>query len=236
MLTNVYYYNFYKPYIFRTGESDDLSAGPRQEKMAGKRQSAVYLKVLLNKSLKQDVVDYARGISNSVIGTKESIKYLVHDMTGFNNNIHRYGVENAMGRIKYDLEEFVESYNSSVQFLSAQKHSHSLRGFSERLEDIVAVNAQSLSKLGVTRDKDGKLSLNEPVFDALDESRLKAAISGTLGMFNDMYLDIGGILEEPLKEHMDFRGHGYYYNYKLGRIENDTFKIIESGMIVDRAV
>ena len=236
MLTNIFYYNYYKPYILKISESGKQEAKPKQGKIAENRQLAESLKVLLNKSMNREVVDYARGISSSVIGTKEASKYLVRDMLDFNKNIHKHGADTAKRWIKYDLEEFVESYNESTEFLSNQKHSQALSGFSERLKDNVSINKERLHGLGITFDQNMKLFFDPETFNKLDESRLNTAIRETLSTFKDIYCDSADILGEPLKEHMSFRGLGYYYNYKLGKIENDTFKIIESGMIIDKAV
>ena len=236
MLTNLFYYHFYKPYIFKTSESGQQPAMPKQKKIADKRQAAESFRVLLNKSLNHEVVEYARGISTSVVGTKETVKNLVQDMTNFNKNMHKRGADTAKRWIKYDLLEFVDSYNASTQFLAEQKHSDNLRGFSERLEDNVSMNIERLARVGITRHQDGKLSLNTEAFNRLDEGRLNTAIGETLSTFKDIYSDSSDVLSEPLKEHMNFRSLGYYYNYKLGKMENDTFKIIESGMIIDMAV
>jgi len=236
VLTNIFYYDFYKPYIFRTSKSEKQPARPRHEKIADKRQSVKSFKVLLNKSLNQEVIDYARGISSSVVYTKETAKNLVKDMTNFNKNMHKRGADTAKRWIKYDLLEFVDSYNASTQFLAEQKHSDNLRGFSERLEDSVSMNIERLARVGITRHQDGKLSLNTEAFNRLDEGRLNMAIGETLSTFKDIYSDSSDVLSEPLKNHMNFRALGYYYNYKLGKMENDTFKIIESGMIIDKAI
>lgn len=236
MLTNIFYYNFYKPYILKINESGKQPAKPKQEKIADKRQSAERFKVLLNKSMKPEVVGYARGISSSIVGMKESAKYLVRDMTDFNKNMHRRGMDTAKRWIQCDLEDFVALYNISTEFLSDQIHSQALRGFSSRLEENVSMNLERLAGLGIIRAQDGKLNFNSETFNKLDEGRLNMAIGETLSTFKDIYSDSGEILGEPLKEHMNFRGLGYYYNYKLGMIENDTFKMIESGMLIDKAV
>jgi len=236
VLTDIFYYISYKPYIFKTVESGEQPARPKREKIADMRHNAQNFKVLLSKSLRPDVVDYVRGITYSVVGIKESTKYIVRDMTDFNKNLHRRGVDTAKRWIKCDLEEFVESYNTSTQCLCEQKHSQALRQFSESLKHSASINLERLALLGIYLEKDGKLIFDEEKFNGLDEWRLSVAIGETLSLFKNIYSESSEILGEPLKEHMDFRGHGYYYNYKLGRIENDTFKIIESGMIVDRAV
>jgi len=236
MLTNIFYYQFYKPYILKTTASDKQPARPKQGKIAEKNPTAESFKVLLNKSLKQDVVEYARGVSSSVVGAKEASKHTVRDMTDFNKNIHKRGLDTAKKWIRFDLEEFVDSYNASTEFLTGQNHSQSLRGFAERMTDSVSVNLERLSQLGLSLGEDGKLALDTEKFNALSEGHVNVAIGETLNTFRDIYSDSGGVLTEPLKEHMNFRSLGYYYNYKLGRMENDTFKIIEAGMIIDKAV
>lgn len=236
MLTNIFYYNYYKPYILKTVDSGKQQSKAKIPKIADNSSSTDSFKVLLNKSLKPEVVDYARGVSGSIVGTKEAAKNLVRDMSEFNKNAYKRGSATAKSWIKYDLEEFAGSYNTSTEFLSSQKHSQSLRGFSERLTDNVNANLEQLSQLGLRMNDDGKLSVDTDAFNGLDENRLNLAIGETLNTFNDIYADSGGVLTEPLKDHMNFRGLGYYYNYKLGRMENDTFKIIESGMIIDKVV
>jgi hypothetical protein len=35
---------------------------------------------------------------------------------------------------------------------------------------------------------------------------------------------------------MRFKGLGYHYNYKMGAMETDGFGILETGMLIDKAV
>lgn len=235
MLTNIFYYGYYKPYIMKTSEAGK-SEPTKRERIAERPATSNAFKILLNKTMKQEVREYARGVSDSVVSTKESSKNTVRDMTEFNKNAFKRSYDTAKMWIQYDLEEFASSYNDSTEFLSDQKHSQSLRSFSERLTDNVQASAAQLEDLGLSMNNDGKLNFNVAKFNELSESRLNSAIGESINVFQEIYNDAGEILTEPLKEHMNFKNLGYYYNYKLGRMESDTFKMIESGMLVDLVV
>ncbi len=235
MLTSMFYYGHYRPYILKTSVPGKAET-PKRAKIAEPSNGAENFKVLMNKALKTDVVEYARGVSTSVVGTKEASKNLMRDMTDFNKNIYGRGVETARRWIKYDLDEFANSYNTSVMFLANQKHSQALRGFSERTQDAVAHGVENLENLGLKLNDSGSLKFDGSYFDSLSEAELNMAIGENVNTFQEIYNDASHILTEPLKEHMQFKSLNYYYNYKLGIVENDTFKMIESGMMIDKVV
>jgi len=237
MLTNIYYYDFYKPYLLSTQTADTQTPAPRRKKVAEKAPvSTQDYKVLLNKSMKTDVVSYARNVSDSVVGAKNVSKNLVRDMEDFNKNTYKHGYSTAKGWISDDLDAFAKQYNDSVKFLSSQQHSPALRKFAGNIKAKVTDGVGELQPLGVSMDETGALSFDKEKFGNLNEAQIHQGIGQSINLFSNLYNDSANVLSEPLTEHMKFKGLGYYYNYKLGAMESDTFKIIESGMLVDKAV
>lgn len=233
MLTNIYYYNHYKPYILKTEEAG-ASAPVKRSKIAAKPDSGRAQSFLLNKAMKADVVNYAHDVSKSVTGLKDSARFVLRDMEDFNKNAKQRGYATAKQWIAEDMTEFVKSYNESTAFMDGQTHSQNLREYSDDVKEYILFNKDRLAALGVGFTEDNKMVFDKGAFNKLEQEETYSAIGESMQIFGDVYNRSTQQLSIPLSEHMNFKSLNYYYNYKLGAVVNDTFKIIESGMIVDR--
>ncbi len=243
MLTSIFYYNHYKPYIVRLSESTPVHskiAVPfslydpfSYEKTATEATTPSFM---LNKSLKSDVVEYARGVSNGVLSIKNISNNVVINMENFNKNLHKKDYEAIKEWIREDISWFANNYNKGVNFLSSQSHSPTLNEYANTLKIFISENSDLLLQIGLNVDKNGQISFNETTFKNLNQSSTTAAISEAIAIFQGIYNFSIDVLKEPLSEHMNFKNLNYYYNYKLGTMFSDTFKLIESGMIIDQVV
>lgn len=237
MLTNLYYYEFYKPYMLQV-TGGGVNSVPKRSKITDKSQieQGKEAAFLLNKSLKSDVIGYARNVSHSVVGTKEAAKDLIIDMENFNKNVYNKDLDTARRWVSEGISHFTDTYNSAMSFLFSQSHSGDLRGFGESLAQTLGYNRENLQSLGLSLGDTGRLSYDAGYFEKLDHSKINIAIGENLNLFQNVYDSSSDVLRTPLTEHMNFKNLNYYYNYKYGMIQADTFKIIESGMLVDMAV
>ncbi len=195
-------------------------------------------KVYLNRSLKKDVVDFANNLSKSVLTVKDSSKYLLFKMDKFDDveeDFDSEGLEDADRESTYDeLNNFAKSLNRSSDFLENQQQSQGIVNFSGKISELMGENADSLGKLGITKSsEDGKVTFDESVVQNLNSVDLISAVKNIKPMVKEIYNDSKHILESPLSNHMNFKGLTYYYNYKYPSIKQDTFKLIESGLVVD---
>jgi hypothetical protein len=235
MLTQIYYYNFYKPYLVG-GQGGRVAETPKRGRILDTSQEAREDSTfLLNKALRADVIRYAGNISASVNGVKESAKDVVYDMESFNTNVYRRGLPTARKWIGEDVSRFVAEYNQAVSFFENQEHSPVLREFSATLRGKIDDSLNRLVAVGISQNADD-LQYDGKALATLSQDGVNIAIGETLDFFNRVYADSGEVLKSPLMDHMNFKYLGYYYNYKYGGMVADTFKIIEAGMLVDKVV
>jgi len=157
-------------------------------------------------------------------------------MENFNRNVHKEGYEAAQDWIADDLEEFAGHVNAAADFMQKQAHSGSLKIFSYELADNLQYNRERLALLGLTLGEDGRVNFDRPFLKGLSQEKINVAIGENIQIFSGLQKHAVTFLNAPLAEHMKFKGLGYHYNYKLGKMEMDGFDVIEAGMLVDKAV
>lgn len=235
MLTSMFYFNHYKPYLVKE-DSPTTSAGFSPKLTLFKNNSYENKTVLLNTAYRGDIVEYAGNISKKVVAFKDASRLVVQDMENFEMNTRNAGSVREREVLSAHISQFTESYNTAVSFALSQEHSAKLRNFAAEQSYFVTQNQDVLKILGVKIDKNGSLSCDETKIKDMSISKLRDAVNKTAPVFESLYENAKQLLTFPLSSHMNFKGLRYYYNYKLGTMQDDTFKIIKSGILVDIAV
>jgi len=233
VLTSIFYYKYYRPYMFRTVESSG-AVSPRRAPIAQKPEPEPNLSVLLNKSLKMDVISHARQTSTAVNGVKDGARHVASAMENFNQQAYYEGLPGATHNISGRLAAFAGAINQSVSFMSNQQHSQALRDFAEDLSNLVYDSRRELAFVNITTQDGRTLDFLAPSFQEKDQDDLNIAFGESIGVFNRTYKNSANMLNLPLSEHMNFQGLNYFYNYRLGTLVDETFKLIESGLIIDK--
>ena len=236
MLTNVYYYNIYRPYIVSNREPNRFT--PKQGRIADRKTSAEPLRqvFVLNKALKDEIINYAHAVSYGVTNLKSSARATADDMENFNRNVHKEGFDTAREWLSEDLEEFAGRANEAAEFMQNQSHSSSVRIFSYELADNLRYNKERLALLGLNLGEEGRVGFDKPFLKSLSHEKINIAIGENIQIFSGLQKHAVTFLDAPLAEHMRFKGLGYHYNYKLGKMEMDGFDVIEAGLLIDKAV
>ena len=236
MLTNVYYYNIYKPYIVSSTEKGAYT--PKWNRIADRKTSAepstkIYV---LNKSHKNEIIDFAHNVSLGVNGFRTTARMAAIDMKNFDREVGRGSYEKAQKLLGDDLEKFANRYNEAVDFMLNQGASVNLRLFSYEVTDNLRYNREELDMLGLNFTEDGKLTFDKTYFNELSTDGLRIAMNTNIDVFTGFQKQGEAFLTAPLAAHMGFKGLGYHYNYKMGKMEMDGYSIIETGLIVNKAV
>jgi hypothetical protein len=236
MLTSVYYFNFYKPYIFSTRETDNVS--PRRNRIADRKQSPPVSSkdFVLNKAVKDEIVNFAKDVSSGINNLRSSARRASYDMERFNHLVYKDGWDSAVSSLKKDFIKFADQYNASTDFLQQQERSSDLRTFSNEITDHLRYNRERLGSLGFSFSEEGRMSYDRSVVEGMSHNRINAVIGDNMRVFNEVQRHAEGVLKEPLVEHMNFRGLGYHYNYKLGMMKADGFNLLEVGLLINEAV
>ena len=237
MLTNVFYYDVYRPYILSNRESSTFAPkrgriADRREKTAAELSGQAYI---LNKSLKDEIVQYAQNVSQGTTHLHSTTRQVAAGMENFN----RDGADStrARQRLTGDLGEFTEQYNGTIAFMKEQPHSAELRAFSDEISDTLRYNRDRLALLGFSQSDEGTLSFDRLRFSELSRDQANVAIGENIQIFSDLHAQTNRLLQAPLAEHMRFKGLSYHYNYKMGAmVADDGFSLIESGMIIDTSL
>jgi hypothetical protein len=239
MLTSVFYYNLYKPYIVGNANSRGNDAySPRRNRIADKRENPETAGpvFVLNKSVKKDVINYARAVSHGVVDLRAATQRTAADMQEFNRTAHREGWDTAMGELVDNLSRFADNYNRSAGFMQAQDHSTGLRAFSYEVADNIYHNRGRLEMLGLSLSGEGRIAFDAGRVRDLSFEEVNVAIGENIEIFAGLQSFTQQLLTEPLVEHMRFQGLSYHYNYQRGAMETDGFGLLEMGLLVDRFV
>lgn len=245
MLTNIFYYDFYKPYIFKNEKMTSKQYVNHQNTENKKTETSFEntedseneYSFFLNKSFKDEIVNYAENISMDLNSIKNSAKNII-------NKTHSYfNIDSVKNNLKKELKDFEKRYNMYTDFADKNyKNSPLLSNFSDSLKYRVETNYDVLSKFGIsyiedTSDetdlKSKKLFFNESLFDSLSQKDVSDNIKNLREFCKTIYDDTCEIMTVPMEEHMNFKNLDYYYNYIFSNEKHNTVQIIETGMLVD---
>jgi len=239
MLTSVFYFNLYKPYLVgNVSNRGNQVYAPRRERIAAGRENteASGRTFVLNKSLRNEIVRYAQAVSFGVTDLRSATKQAANDMENFNRSVYVDGWENAVNNLAGDLEQFADDFNRSAGFMQSQLHSAGLRAFSNEVAENVYENRSRLEMLGLTLSEEGSMAFSRGQVEAMSHEEINAAIGENLEIFEGLRNYTQQLMTEPLMEHMRFRGLNYHYNYRMGTMEAEGYSLLEAGMLVDRLV
>ena len=236
MLTTLFYYSHYAPYFISNG-SQRSAALPRKPMITEKstpeqRKTQTFF---LNKSLKNEIVKYARDISSSVSGVKEGARQLVSDMERFNKNAEEEGLDTAKKWISDDLKSFTEAFEQAELFMETQNQSRGLRDFIDGVKYILYTNKEGIGEIGMRTDGE-KIAFLPEALSRMNGRQVNVAIGRSISVFDEIYNRSTDLLTSPMTEHMNFKGFQYHYNYKMGNFVTDSFNMIESGMVMDMVI
>ena len=235
MLTNLYYYGHYQSFISR------IPSANRRRPIEGAQKAWQTLKpvptmsdpaVLLNKAYKNKVVSYANTLSRGVTNMKDAAKMFVFDGQYANRNFDIVGLEPNWHWLEEDIDNFVNAYNGIQDLSLSTNHSPAFIQFSFQMRNYIRENENILQLIGVANQDSFRLTFENRESPEITPHDIDAAMD----FFKGTYSRVDSFLSAPLAHHMEFRGLSYYYNYKIGDIQENTFAIIERGLIIDMAV
>ena len=241
MLTNVFYYNIYQPYIMEKRAHPQQSAKSTLDRYA---QNAQYsnnkAQVIKNNSIKRDVVDYVGAVCKNVTEMKDSAKYLSSNAEHYYLNVLNESLGTAKQWAEEDISMFVNSFNATVQFGSLQEHSRELKSYANELKEIVLSFKDSLSVAGIIVYANGEsLDFNPNRIHDMDYLQFGQSVSGAARAAQAVYNRTSELLRMPAAAHMDFRQLSYYYNYRIDKADDARYKNpanLYAGIVLNRSI
>ncbi|MCL2350141.1 MAG: hypothetical protein FWC67_01545 [Defluviitaleaceae bacterium] len=237
MLTNLFYYSHYRDYAVRTtsGKNSNfnralLDVGARKASVTSSHASAsaAPARVQLNKSMDTRILQYVKALGENVVTLKDSARMFVQDAG--NMDFTAGGALNFESHLRWideDLRSFANSYNN-LGYLQRLTPSHDLNNLTHSIRSIAKGNDILLSHLGIITADEGGLSYHGIGHAATKEMTIEAATA-----FKSAYDAARDFLIHPMSHHMEFKDLSYYYNYTIGNTPQDTFRLLESGILLD---
>lgn len=192
---------------------------------------------LLNKSSKNEVVSFMQDLSSNITGLRESSKNLISSISRFQKAVQYGMLGDEKVWLEYELEKFIDTYNSTYNFLQKYKHSPKLLDYAQNIKVFmlaykgVLIGKKKLQIINL--DRQGQLKFDNERFRHTNTKGLLKEVLGLQYAVINVKEETIDFLTEPLSEYMGFKDLACYYNYKLGDNKENTFKIIENGLLLD---
>lgn len=234
MLTSMYYYDFYKPYILqRHLQPGIFGAYPRSVALKNTRFTK-------NNALRRNVLDYVENVCRNAVEMKDSARYLAHNSENYYVAALRESFETAKRWVEEDVTLFVRAFNAAVRFGLDQVHSPHLLHYAGNLKEIALDNVATLKDAGIYVDNDAYMRFDPDKIKEMDYERFTEMLSGTAKTAASVYDRTNTFLLLPAESHMNFRPLSYYYNYRVERVPQGSDSkytvVLHCGLILDRVI
>lgn len=245
MLTNLFYYDYYRPYIFKN-EKIGSKYGFAIEKTKSEKSDTEYrnfetdinsnkstfddeYSFYLSKAMKNEVINYAGSISERFNSIKEASKEVYAEING-----RAYNFETRKENISFEMKQFVQEFNSCRRFAKENSESSpSILSYAQSLKYRADMDFEYLNSVGLSYDDYDNLVFDSQEFLNINKEQFGEVKNGLNHFFDSIYKDTCEIMSVPMAEHMNFKNLDLYYNYIYSNDDSASVTIIESGMIVD---
>lgn len=239
MLTSLYYYGYYKPYLYGTdGVPRNKKIGKTQNNENISRFNGIETKdyvhnssedfaYFLNYSDKYEVKKMISGISDNVNGIKDTVRYLQN--VKFGKNARFDGGQNSYGD---GLEDFASDINSLTDFAKGKNVSSDIKDFNSKVTQKLEENSEFFEEVGLSFDGE-RAVFDRSVYDSLSREEYEDKSRVLNQNFSDIYDDAVKVLSKPMAGHLNFKNLDYYYNYSYSTKSKEPLGFIDSGLVVD---
>ncbi|MBS5793706.1 MAG: hypothetical protein KIC92_02970 [Clostridiales bacterium] len=219
MISTLHYYNSYKPFILDKQRARERKASPYKQTQ-GQKYKDTELTYFLNKSLNDNIKSYMFELSSNFNGLKNVANNIYEKMY--------YGL--SLDTLDENFEKFTHTYNRFKGFLEENtENSGNFTNILEKTKDIINENVDILDNIGIDISENGFLKLRKD-----DDTKNYNVEDGQIKKFyRNIYEKMCEFMSQPMSSHMEFRDFSYYFNYSGNYDKNNSFKLIEQGILVD---
>lgn len=219
MISTLYYYNSYKPFILDRQRARERKASPYKQTQ-GQKYKDTELTYFLNKSLNDNIKSYMFELSSNFNGLKNVANNIYEKMY--------YGL--SLDTLDENFEKFTHTYNRFKGFLEENtENSGNFTNILEKTKDIINENVDILDNIGIDISENGFLKLRKD-----DDTKNYNVEDGQIKKFyRNIYEKMCEFMSQPMSSHMEFKDFSYYFNYSGDYDKNNSFKLIEQGILVD---
>lgn len=242
MLTSIHYFSQYRDYALRTssGRNTNFHGSLYTKKQPNRTSAAASAilhagstpKVQLNKSYGPNVLQYIKSLGQNIITLKDSARLFVSDTGSLDYDAGgSLSFEGHLRWIDEDLRNFANSYNNLDYLSRRSNHNAALGDFTHSIRSIARGHEQMLSHLGVITADEGGLS-----YHGIGQGATKEITRAAVGAFQETYEASREFLAHPMTAHLQFKDLTYYYNYTIGNQPSDAYRLIESGILMNKLI
>lgn len=219
MISTLHYYNSYKPFILDRQRARERKASPYKQTQ-GQKYKDTELTYFLNKSLNDNIKSYMFELSSNFNGLKNVANNIYEKMY--------YGL--SLDTLDENFEKFTHTYNRFKGFLEENtENSGNFTNILEKTKDIINENVDILDNIGIDISENGFLKLRKD-----DDTKNYNVEDGQIKKFyRNIYEKMCEFMSQPMSSHMEFKDFSYYFNYSGNYDKNNSFKLIEQGILVD---
>lgn len=219
MISTLHYYNSYKPFILDKQRARERKASPYKQTQ-GQKYKDTELTYFLNKSLNDNIKSYMFELSSNFNGLKNVANNIYEKMY--------YGL--SLDTLDENFEKFTHTYNRFKGFLEENtENSGNFTNILEKTKDIINENVDILDNIGIDISENGFLKLRKD-----DDTKNYNVEDGQIKKFyRNIYEKMCEFMSQPMSSHMEFKDFSYYFNYSGDYDKNNSFKLIEQGILVD---
>lgn len=242
MLTNLYYYDNYKNKLLSNSKKTDSVKTAKQEQflnlnLKNSEKASNDKSILLNKAYNAKVVSYISDVATSVNELKSSTSAVIKEIKYFNKSLKHRGEKESLNIVKDELDSFVSTFNLATEIFDENiKDSNYLKDYYNKIGSVFSEDEDVLNDVGIKIGADNKLTFDEEFFDSEITTEKFNSLKNLGDVFSKFNNNTNEILQVPLSKHMEFKNFNYYFNYKINTTYNDTFRLVESGTLIDIAV
>jgi len=240
MLTSIHYFSQYRDYALRTssGRNNNFNGSlyNRAQTQRNAQESGVVSfthaapTVQLNKAYSSNVLSYIKSLGQNIITLKDASRLFVLDSGNMDFNAGgSLSFEGHLRWIDEDLRNFANSYNN-LDYLSRRAgHNAQLGDFTHSIRNITRGHEPLLSHLGIITADEGGIA-----YHGIGHAATKEITRAAADAFRATYEASREFLAHPMTAHLQFKDLNYYYSYTIGDQPADAYKLIESGVLMDR--
>ncbi len=183
----------------------------------------------LNKTNNKEVIDFMQEVASNVNTFKTALSGLSSDIK-YIKKFKTFDEEDER-LIENDLEDLTNSINKIKHIIDNNKrrtNTKKMEEFEKRISDRYEENKDLFNKLGIDF-VDGNFVKKQK----MDSEHFIENISTYEDKIGDLNEATNDFLNVPMTEFVQFKNLNYYVNYNFKNKLSDTFKLIESGSLLN---
>ncbi|MCL2854493.1 MAG: hypothetical protein FWE21_02615 [Defluviitaleaceae bacterium] len=234
MITSLFYYGHYRDFLSRSG-GGNKNVNPNgsiyNRQHIQQAHKVAESSILLNKNDNMRTKQFIANLTVNVVQLKDATKRLSFDAGNLGNLRSAVSYEKHLQWMDADLQRFAATYNNIGILSQDMGHSGALGNLQHSIRNIAQDNKVLLSHVGIVEM--GGQGLTYHGIGNANTREIARAASEALKAGYEAARDF---LIHPMATHLEFRDLGYYYNYTIGAMPQDTVRLIESGILIDRVI